>query len=88
MQKSRKQSLLMFAASAVASISLYLASYINHLAVARLAAFAALFLSMLTFVLSYRSGATAQTIKLQAEVSILANAIAGGLYLFLSGRQL
>jgi hypothetical protein len=83
MMENGKRSLLMFIALAVANISLYVASYLNHIALARLAAFVALFLSMFTFVQSYRSGATAQIIKLQAQVSIWATTIAGGLYLFL-----
>ena len=88
MEKGRKQSLLVFLPCALASICLYLASYLNHLTAPRLAAFAALFLSMLTFVLSYRAGSTAQKVNLQAQVSIWASVIAGGLYLLLSGWRL
>ncbi len=85
MEKNRKQSLLMFVTSAVASICLYVVSYMDHLTAARLAAFTALFLSIFTFVLSYRSGDTAQKLKAQTKVSIWATIIAGGLYLFSSG---
>jgi hypothetical protein len=85
MEKRGQQSLIIFCACAIASVGLYLVSYMDHLTAARLAAFIALFLSILTFVVSYRAGSTAQKVNLQAKVSIWANIIAGGLYLLLSG---
>jgi hypothetical protein len=85
MEKSLKQSASIFICCAIASIGLYLVSYLDHLRIVRLAAFVALFLSSYTFILSYRSGAAAQRVTVQAKVSLWATIFAGALYLVLSG---
>jgi hypothetical protein len=85
MEKNLKQSVSIFILSTIASICLYFVSYLDHLRVARLAAFVALFLSIYTFILSYRSGAAAQRVNVQAKVSLWATIFAGALYLVLSG---
>src|SRR5271170_560523 len=85
MEKSLKQSASIFICCTIASICIYVVSYLDHLGMARLAAFVALFLSIYTFILSYRSGAAAQKVTVQAKVSLWATILAGALYLVLSG---
>ena len=85
MEKSLKQSASIFICCTIASICIYVVSYLDHLRMARLAAFVALFLSIYTFILSYRSGAAAQRVTVQAKVSLWATILAGALYLVLSG---
>jgi hypothetical protein len=60
MEKSLKQSASIFICCTIASICIYFVSYLDHLRMARLAAFVALFLSIYTFIVSYRSGAAGQ----------------------------
>jgi len=85
MEKSLKQSAAIFICCTIASICLYFVSYLDHLRIARLAAFVALFVSIYTFILSYRSGGAAQRVTVQAKVSLWATIFAGTLYLVLSG---
>jgi len=85
MEKGQKRSVLNFTIWIFASTDLYFLSYFGHLTAARIAASVAVFLSMLTFVLSYRSGGTEKKLKMQITVSASATILAGFLYLAQSG---
>lgn len=85
MESIRKRSLINFILWLFASAALYALAYIAHLAVARLAAFVALSLSVITFVLAFRAGTSKTKLRLQANISGGATILAAILYLIQSG---
>lgn len=83
MENLRKRSVINLVIWVFASVDLYALSFIGHLPIARLAAFIALLVSVLTFLFAYRS--TGSRLKLQINISASATIVAGILYLIQSG---
>jgi hypothetical protein len=82
-----KRSILIFLPWMIADLGIYVVASMRHLWPVEVAAFFALFLTVLFFVLSYRSAGAEQRVptKYGARISAWASILAASLYLALSG---
>lgn len=85
--ESTKRLAIIFLPWALASVCIYVAAYMDHLRFVQLAAFVALLLSALFFVLSHRPTDSQRQLptKYGVRISAWATILAGVLYLVLSG---
>jgi hypothetical protein len=85
--ENAKRLMILYIPMIVADTCIYVAAFMNHLRVVELSAFLALFLSILFFVLSYRSIAVGKNfpIKFGVNFSSSVTMVAAFLCLILSG---